>query len=97
MINVEGRTVRAAFLRSARLVFPHFWLVFLLVTLPLFVEHALAHALTELGHGRSLLVVFLSHGLLGIAVGAFVGLTEVVLAYGLIVDDTVRHQELESR
>src|SRR4051812_22591323 len=48
IINIERRGVRASFARSRRLVWPHFGLVFLVVTLPLFVEHELFHTLSIL-------------------------------------------------
>jgi hypothetical protein len=83
LVNIENLRARAALRRSAQLVRGHFWLVALLVTVPVFAESEL-EALIELAtHGESLLVSFLVHGLFGAIVGAVVGLIEVTLAYEL--------------
>jgi hypothetical protein len=88
MITIESRTVAAAFRRSWHLARPHFWLTFVLVTLPLQVEQAVLHAVdyTSL-FDHPVLPAFLFNGLLGTIIGAAVGLVEVVLAYELIAHD----------
>lgn len=87
LINIEELTVAAAFRRSARLVRHHFWLVAVLVTLPVAIEGELEAIVELAAHGESLLVAFAAHGLFGAIVGACVGLIEVTLAYEL----TARH------
>jgi hypothetical protein len=85
VITIEDRRVGAALGRSAQLVRPHFWLGFVLVTVPLQVEQATLHAIhyTDLFE-HPLVPAFLLNGLLGMAVGSIVGMIEVVLAYELI-------------
>ena len=85
VITIEDRSVRSALGRSWRLVRPHFWLTFCLVTLPLQVEQAVLHAIhyTDIFE-HPLLPAFLLNGLLGMVIGSIVGLVEVVLAYDLI-------------
>ena len=69
--------------RSAQLVRPHFWLVFFLVSIPLFLEHQAVHWASELVLDHSLVEVFLVQGITGMIVGSFVGLVEVNVAYAL--------------
>ena len=85
VITIEDRSVRSALGRSWRLVRPHFWLTFCLVTLPLQVEQTVLHAIhyTDIFE-HPLLPAFLLNGLLGMVIGSIVGLVEVVLAYDLI-------------
>jgi hypothetical protein len=85
VITIEDRAVRSALGRSWRLVRPHFWLTFCLVTLPLQVEQTVLHAIhyTDIFE-HPLIPAFLLNGLLGMVVGSVVGLVEVVLAYDLI-------------
>jgi hypothetical protein len=93
MITIEDRGVGAAFRRSCELVRQHFWLTFVLVTLPLQVEQAVLHAIhyTEL-FDHPVVPAVLLNGLLGSAIGSVVGLVEVVLAYELI-----GHERAETR
>jgi hypothetical protein len=85
VITIEDRQVRSALRRSWSLVRPCFWLTLLLVTLPLEFEQAALHAIqyTEIFE-HPLVPAFLLNGLLGMVIGSFVGLIEVVLAYELI-------------
>ena len=85
VITIEDRSVRDALRRSWELVRGCFWLTFGLVTLPLKVEQSVLHAIhyTEIFE-HPLVPAFLLNGLLGMVVGSFVGLVEVVLAYELI-------------
>jgi hypothetical protein len=82
LVVLEGLDVRAALVRSARLVRPRLGLAVLVVVLPVLIEHELHHAVGALV-GLSPLVAF-GLRLLGIvAVLAPVTLCEVVLAHGL--------------
>jgi hypothetical protein len=85
VITIEDRSVGSALRRSWRLVRPHFWLTFGLVTLPLQVEQTALHAIhyTEI-FDHPLVPAFVVNGLLGMVIGSVVGLVEVVLAYDLI-------------
>jgi hypothetical protein len=85
VITIEDRPARAALARSWRLVRPHFWLTFALVTLPIQLEHAVLHAVeyAEVFEHPALPALLLN-GALGMVVGSVVGLVEVVLAYELI-------------
>ena len=93
MITIEDRSVRSALGRSWRLVRPHFWLTFCLVTLPLQVEQAALHAIHDADiFEHPLVPAFLLNGLLGMVIGSIVGLVEVVLAY----DPIARSPAVES-
>lgn len=82
-ITIEDRSALGAFRRSARLVRPHFWLVLLLVTVPIGIEHALVGFVEHLVEHEAFLVRFGSHALIGIIIGSIVGLIEVHLAFRL--------------
>lgn len=85
VITIEDRAVGSALRRSWQLVRPHFWLVLVLVTIPLQVEQTVLHAVhyAEIFE-HPLVPAFLLNGLLGMVIGSVVGLIEVVLAYELI-------------
>ena len=85
VITIEDRAVGSALRRSWQLVRPHFWLVLVLVTIPLQVEQTVLHAIhyAEIFE-HPLVPAFLLNGLLGMVIGSVVGLIEVVLAYELI-------------
>ena len=85
VITIEDRAVGSALRRSWQLVRPHFWLVLILVTIPLQVEQTVLHAIhyAEIFE-HPLVPAFLLNGLLGMVIGSVVGLIEVVLAYELI-------------
>ncbi len=85
LITIEDRSVASAFGRSFALVRRHFWITFLLVTLPLQLEQAVLHAVdyTSL-FDHPVVPAVLLNGALGMVVGSVVGLVEVVLAYELI-------------
>jgi hypothetical protein len=82
-ITIENRSAIGAFRRSARLVRPHFWLVLLLVTVPIGVEHVVEDLVHHLVEHEAFLVRFASHALIGIVIGSIVGLIEVHLAFRL--------------
>jgi hypothetical protein len=79
----EDRKVRDAFRRSRRLVRGKFWLVFLLVTVPVALEEDVVHVFVEAAHGLDPLLVFLVNAAAGTAVGSVVALLEVTLAHRL--------------
>ena len=87
MITIEGRTVTGAFRRSASLVWPHFLLTFVLVTLPILIEEAVLHGLIELLHGQLTAAGLAAGALVGTLLGAVIGVVEVTLAYELIERD----------
>ena len=82
-ITIENRGSIDAFLRSARLVRPHFWLVFLLVTAPIGFEHVIENLVHHAVGHEVFLVRFAGHALIGVIVGSVVGLVEVHLAFRL--------------
>jgi len=82
-ITIENRSAIDAFKRSARLVRPHFWLVLLLVTVPIGLEHAVEDVVHHAVEHESFIVRFGSHALIGIVIGSIVGLVEVHLAFRL--------------
>jgi hypothetical protein len=87
VINIEHVGAITGMRRSAHLVRPHFWLVFLLVSIPIFLEHQAIHWADELVAHHALVEVFLVQGVLGMIVGSFVGLVEVNVAYALKLND----------
>ena len=93
VINIEHVGAWAGMRRSATLVRPHFWLVFFMVSIPLFVEHQVIHWSTELVHAHALIEVFVVLGITGMIIGSIVGLIEVNVAYALELE---RHQEAAS-
>jgi hypothetical protein len=88
VVNIEHLGAIKAMQRSAQLVRPHFWLVFFLVSIPLFVEHQAIHWAGELLDQHSLVEIFLVQGIVGMIVGSFVGLVEVNVAYALELERT---------
>lgn len=82
-ITIENRSAIAAFWRSARLVRPHFWLVFLLVTVPIGFEHVVEDLVHHAVEHEAFIVRFGSHALIGVIIGSIVGLVEVHLAFRL--------------
>jgi len=87
VINIEHVGAIRGMRRSARLVRPHFWLVFFLVSVPLALEHQVVHWASELLLHHSLVEVFLVQGITGMIVGSVVGLVEVNVAYALEIRD----------
>jgi MFS family permease len=84
-VVMEDRTVRSAFRRSRQLVRGHFWLVFLLVTLPILFEENVVHGLVEAFEGLGPVAVFVVNALAGAAVGSIVAVIEVTLAHRLAI------------
>ena len=90
LINIEGLGVKASFRRSALFVWPHFWTVFLAVTVPVASEHFLAHGIDHVLWERPVAAAFVMNGLLGVAIGAMAGLAEVTIAQELVARDRQR-------
>jgi hypothetical protein len=82
---MEDRKVRSAFRRSRQLVRGHFWLVFVLVTLPLVFEENIVHGFVEVFESVGVLAVFIVNTLAGAAVGSVVAVVEVTLAHRLAI------------
>jgi hypothetical protein len=84
LINLLDSSVPAAFKRSLQLVWPHFMLVFLIVTLPLAVEHEVVVFVADLVPHEHIWAVFLTNFVLGDLFGMALGLMEVTLAERLV-------------
>jgi hypothetical protein len=82
-ITIENRSALGAFTRSARLVRPHFWLVLLLVTVPIGIEHVIEDLVHHAVEHEAFVIRFGSHAIIGIVIGSVVGLVEVHLAFRL--------------
>jgi hypothetical protein len=89
-VVMEDRKVFDAFRRSRRLVRGHFWLVFLLVTLPLVLEENVVHGIVEAFEGLGPLAVFVVNTLAGGVVGSAVAVVEVTLAHRLAIRKSER-------
>ncbi|MGH2599437.1 MAG: hypothetical protein ACRDJ9_08630, partial [Dehalococcoidia bacterium] len=93
LINIEQQTVLGAFKRSAQLIWPHFWLALIAVTLLVGLEQGVHHAVEEFIHERhSLIISFVLGGLFAATFGAAAGLVEVTLAYELVEEDVPHHR-----
>ena len=84
VINIEDRGVLHSFGRSAELVRRHFWLTLILVTIPAVLENMVLHGFHFMDADRPLFAAFAVSALIGITVGAMIGLVEVALAHALI-------------
>jgi hypothetical protein len=84
LINLLDTSVADAFRRSVRVVWPHFWLVFVMVTIPLAIEHEVVVLIADLVPHEAVFLVFLTNFVLGAAFGMALGLVEVSLAERLI-------------
>jgi len=83
IIVSEDRRVFDALRRSARLVRPRFWLVFVLVTIPITLEEDIVHAIDYHDFDHPLFAAFVIAGVIGALVPAVIGLVEVVLTHQL--------------
>ena len=83
VVVMEDQSVRSAFRRSRQLVRGHFWLVFLLVTLPILFEENVVHGIVEAAESLGSLAVFVVNTLAGAVVGSIVAVIEVTLAHRL--------------
>jgi hypothetical protein len=84
LINLLDASVPDAFRRSVKVVFPHFFLVFCLVTLPLAIEHEVLVLVTDLIAHERVFAIFLSNFVVGDLFGMALGLMEVTLAERLV-------------
>ena len=84
LINLLDCSVRDAFRRSVKVVWPHFWIVFVMITVPLAVEHELVLLIKELVPHERVFLVFVTNFALGFAFGVALGLVEVSLAERLV-------------
>ena len=84
LINLLDSSVPAAFRRSLQLVWPHFMLVFLFITLPLALEHEVVVFVAELIPHEHIWAIFLTTFILGDLFGMALGLMEVTLAERLV-------------
>jgi len=66
------------------LVWPHFMIVLVMVTLPLAIEHEVVVLIAELVPHEQVILVFLTNFALGLAFGVALGLVEVSLAERLV-------------
>jgi len=84
LINLLECSVPDAFRRSVRLVWPHFWIVFVMITLPLAIEHELVVLIADVVPHENVFAVFFTNFALGASIGVVLGLIEVSLAERLI-------------
>ncbi len=84
LINLLDSSVPNAFKRSLQLVWPHFMLVFLIITLPLAIEHEVVVFVAELIPHEHIWAVFLTTFILGDVFGMALGLMEVSMAERLV-------------
>ncbi len=92
VITIEGLGPVAGLRRSAQLVRHHFWLVFLLSTIPVAIEHELVALVQSLVSEHSYVLIFFERGVFGALVISVVGIVEVELAYTLIARYRASHR-----
>ncbi len=100
LINLLDSSVPDAFRRSVQLVGPHFMLVFVLISVPLALEHELLVLIADLIPHEHIWLIFLSNFILGDLMGMALGLMEVTLAERLVrgahgPGQGVRSQDME--
>jgi len=84
LINLLDASVPAAFRASVKVVWPHFVLVFVFISLPLAIEHEVVVLVAELVPHEKVGLVFLTTFVLGDLFGMALGLMEVTLAERLV-------------
>jgi hypothetical protein len=84
LINLLDASVPDAFKRSVLVVWPHFMLVFCIITLPLALEHEVIVFVAELIPHEHIWAVFLTTFVLGDLFGMALGLMEVTMAERLV-------------
>ncbi len=84
VIVMERAGVARSLVRSARLVWPRFWLTVRVVTIPVLIESAALHALYVVGLPHPFLAGAAYEAALGVTIGALVGLAEATLAIDLV-------------
>jgi hypothetical protein len=83
-ITAEHLPVAPAFRRAWQLTRPNFWLVARCVTLPVMLEVAVVHSFDASDYGHPVFAIFLIRALLGVSVGATIGMIEATLAIDLM-------------
>lgn len=86
VINIERRGLFASFVRTAKVVHGHFWLVACLVTGPILFEGVTEDWLHEAFDHEKVIGVLLAT-VLGVAIAAVIGVVEVTLAHELLRRD----------
>jgi hypothetical protein len=84
VIVAEDRKVFDGLRRSAQLVLHRFWLVLVLVTIPVLFEEEIVHAVDYREFDHPLIAAFLTGGLVAGAVISVIGLVEVIVARRLM-------------
>jgi hypothetical protein len=84
LINLLDSRVPHALRRSVQLVWPHFILVFAMITLPLAIEHELLILIKEVFPHERTFAIFLTSFVLGDVFGVALGLVEVTMAERLV-------------
>jgi hypothetical protein len=87
LVNIERVRATRAVGRSLRLTGRHLWLTLIAIGVPLAAEVAAHHWLLHVRHEADVLTEIAVSIPLILTVGAFVGLTEVELAYALLARD----------
>jgi hypothetical protein len=87
LVNIERLGPIAAMRRSLRLTARHLWLVVVVIAIPLGIEIAAHHWLLHVRHEADVLTEIALSVPLIVTVAAFVGLSEVELAYALLARD----------
>lgn len=84
LINLLDLSVPQALRRSVKMVWPHFFIVFCFITLPLAIEHEVLVLVADLIPNEKTWLIFLSSFILGDLFGMALGLMEVTLAERLV-------------
>ncbi|MGE0544783.1 MAG: hypothetical protein AB7R89_31890, partial [Dehalococcoidia bacterium] len=85
-----GETVAGSFRRSARLVWPHLWLVVGVVTLPMLASVVLDDVVATVFERQSrYLGVLVTNGVVAATLGAVIALVQVVLTEELLERDAM--------
>ncbi|MGH9207326.1 MAG: hypothetical protein ACRD1G_12320 [Acidimicrobiales bacterium] len=84
IVNIEGGSAVSALRRSARLVRSRFWLVVVLVAIPLWVAGAIGDAVKDAAHGLPSAAAFVVSFVALVVLAPGPGLVQVELAYRLI-------------
>lgn len=87
VVNIERNRAIAAVRRSLKLTARHLWLTLIAIGIPLAIEVAAHHWLLHVRHEADVVVELAVSLPLILTLGAFVGLTEVELAYALLARD----------
>jgi len=92
VIVIEDRPAISSLWRSARLVWPHFLLVFVVILLPAWGEEGVTSWLERLRWYEHPIVHLSADVTVTLLIGGLVGVLEVTAAYALIADEKIRLQ-----